>query len=205
LRGVVIHVEGGGDRRRDKDAIRVGFGAFLISLRDQARRAGRQWRVIACGSREAAFDSFSNGIRSLRDLHHFLLVDAEEVVDGKVRAHLTNRDRWDLSAISEEDVHLMAQVMETWFVADPEAVGRYFGKDVQVNALPTAADLELVDKSEIGKALAKASKRTAKAGYQKIRDASRLLAEVDPAKVRSRCRHCNRLFVEVGGALADAE
>ena len=201
MRGVVIHVEGGGDRRRDKEAIREGFGAFLPSLRDQARKAGRQWRIIACGSRQDAFASFAYGMRSMEDHHHFLLVDAEKVVEGPVRAHLTKHDRWDLSAMSDEQLHLMAQVMETWFVADPEGVARYFGKGFQGKALPNAADLEIVDKTEIEKALAKASKDTAKAGYQKIRDASRLLAEVDTAKVRGRCKHCERMFLALQQAI----
>jgi hypothetical protein len=38
------------------------------------------------------------------------------------QGHLKERDKWDLAGVPEEHVHVMAQVMETWFVADPKNV-----------------------------------------------------------------------------------
>lgn len=55
-------------------------------------------------------------------------------------------------------------------------------------------NLEAVAKDNVAKALAEATRDTQKGSYHKVRHASDLLKQIDPAKVQKRCRHCVRLF-----------
>ncbi len=126
-----------------------------------------------------------------------LLVDSEAPVTAPTPVeHLRTRrgDEWDMTGIPADRVHLMVQTMETWIVADPEELADYYGQGFDGNALPTAADLETVGKDDIAQALVRATRRTGKGSYKKIEHASSLLARIDPAKARRRCRHCERLF-----------
>jgi hypothetical protein len=88
----------------------------------------------------------------------------------------------------------MAQTMETWIIADPDALSAYYGHTFRKNVLPRAQNLEAVAKDDVAKALAEATRDTQKGSYHKIRHASDLLKQIDPAKVQKRCRHCVRLF-----------
>lgn len=84
--------------------------------------------------------------------------------------------------------------METWLLADEDALGKYYGQHFASSALPNGLDLETVPKGTVQSSLNKATARTSKGQYHKIRHASALLAEVDPKRLRQRCSHCDRLF-----------
>ncbi len=136
------------------------------------------------------------------DTISILLVDAETAVRSMPKAHLRERDSWDLDGIPEEHVHLMAQVMETWFVADPENVKAYYGKDFNDEALPKHAEPESVSKAAITAGLEKATKNTKKGRYHKIKHGSDLLKRVAPDTVKQKCPHCKRLFDGLEALLA---
>ena len=77
---VKVYVEGGGDGRDLRTRCRKGFSAFF----EKAGLAGRMPRVVACGSRESAFDRFRTAFAA-RKAGEFvaLLVDSEApVADG---------------------------------------------------------------------------------------------------------------------------
>ena len=126
-----------------------------------------------------------------------LVVDAEGPVEASPRAHLRVSDGWDLTGIPEDAVHLMAQVMETWIVADPKALAAYYGRGFSERKLPARTNLEEEPKARILHALKEATRHTAKGAYHKINHAAQLLRRMDPAKVRSRCDHCERFFNEL--------
>jgi hypothetical protein len=83
-----------------------------------------------CGSREEAYGMFRRRIDNDPSGHVFLLVDAEGAVSSPPapREHLSQGDGWDLSSATDEQCHLMAQVMESWFLADPDALERFYGQ-----------------------------------------------------------------------------
>lgn len=59
--------------------------------------------------------------------------------DWQPQKHLGERsgDRWDKpKGARETDCHLMVQVMESWFLADREALSRFFGEGSHDNVLP---------------------------------------------------------------------
>jgi len=190
---IAIYLEGGGnDSAEAKASLRQGMSEFLKP--EQARQRRTRWRVVPCGGRKEAFDAFMNAMQEEPDVFNVLLVDSETAVAAQPRAHLKNRDGWDLNAVSEDSVHLMAQCMETWLVSDPEALSGYYRKDFNANALPKRMNLEEEPKTSIYSALEAATKDTQKGSYGKIAHGSALLKLIDAKKVKTRCPHCQRLF-----------
>ena len=115
--------------------------------------------------------------------------------------HLNDRDGWIIDSGMEACVHLMVQTMETWIVADPDALEIYYQPRFRASALPRALNLESVSKVDIEMALDEATKDTQKGKYKKIRHAKDLLARIDAEKVNSRCPHSKRFFEYVKSAI----
>jgi hypothetical protein len=188
VNGVAVYIEGGGDSRAGRDRIRQGMSGFLVSLRAAANRKRLHWKVVACSGRDGARDAFLTAIKTSPETFNVLLVDSESPVAQPPRAHLRLRDGWTLEGARENSIHLMIQVMEAWIIADPDAMARYYDKQFLKNAFPRTQNLETVEKDRIYKALAHATAKTKKGEYHKIDHAADLLGEIDPGKVRRRCR-----------------
>jgi hypothetical protein len=195
---VKLYVEGGGDTQLLKTACRQGFAEFLA----KAGLAGRLPRVVAGGSRNSAYDMFCTSIQAGEPA--LLLVDSEEAVkpaaqpgdaavvsdraQWKPWLHLKDRvgDGWAMPAGSEDvHCHLMVQCMESWLLADRDALSRFFGQGFKASALPAASrPLEELSKPSIYQSLAQAtSDCKTKDAYGKGDHSFKLLALIDPAKV----------------------
>jgi hypothetical protein len=192
---VRIYVEGGGNLGALRSECRRGFAEFFAKFIPR----GKQPRIIACGSRNEALDDFRTALRKYRDERVVLLVDAEApVATGQtVWTHLNQRDGWvPPEGATEENTHLMVQCMESWFLADPEALTDYFGQGFQVSALPRNPNIEAVAKQEVFRALEAATRQTRTKGtYSKGGHSFALLALIDPTKVRGASPHAERLAV----------
>ncbi len=187
-----LYVEGGGDSADLKAACREGFTTFIT----RAGIANRP-RVVACGSRGNAFESFRTAVRLGQPA--MLLVDSEEQVaadhargdaDGwQPWRHLTQRngDHWEKpDGGNEQDCHLMVQCMESWFIADRETLARFFGAGFDVRKLPRSPKIEAVPKQVIYNSLHLATRGCdGKGEYHKGRHSFKLLACIDPGKVTS--------------------
>ncbi|MGD0410972.1 MAG: DUF4276 family protein [Verrucomicrobiota bacterium] len=191
---IAIYFEGGGDSAENKAKLRHGISAFLKPLVDLARQRRSRWSITSCGGRGQAWDAFSDALEKEPEKFNVLLVDSEEAVTASPRAHLQQRDGWNLQGAQEEQVHLMAQCMETWLVADPDALADYYGQGFNRNALPRRINLEDEPKSQIHAALESATRQTQKGSYGKVKHAGKLLTLVSPEKAKPRCHHCDRLF-----------
>jgi hypothetical protein len=147
---IKIYLEGGGDFKEQKSALRQGMTAFLGSLRDHAESRKIAIQVVVCGGRQKTFEAFEHSVRSggEPEIVSFLLVDAERDVELTPREHLEKRDRWKLNFASDECIHLMVQTMETWIIADPEKVSAYYKKGF-VSCLPKHDNLEKVPKAKV--------------------------------------------------------
>ena len=204
-------MEGGGDSRDTKTALRQGMEAFLITIKAAVREKSWRWKLICCGSRNETFRKFRKAFQDGEYAITVLLVDAEAPVEGlvedrSVRDHLRSRDRWDLDFVSAADViHLMIQTMETWIVADQQALAKYYGKGFRGNALPRTINLEATAKTEISGALNRTTRYTQKGLYHKIRHTSDLLKKIDPQQVANRCPSCARLFNTLFCMLSDED
>lgn len=192
MASVTIYVEGGGDDRKSLGLVRQAFREFFCEFR------GRMPRIISCGSRGAAYEDFMTALRiAARNGSPgliILLVDAEaEVRVASAKQHLSERDRWDLRGIDDDQVHLMVQAIEAWMIADRGALRDYFGQGFSENPLPGRPP-ETIPKDDLKRALKEAGRETNKKGYNEIADGTAILAMLDPATVRAKCLWCKRLF-----------
>lgn len=191
---VAIYMEGGGDGRDTKDALRRGMEVFLEPIKQAARDKAMRWKLVCCGPRNEAYRRFRNALQEEDHGVVVLLVDAEGPLVTDAGSHLHTRDGWDVTSIDDNLIHLMVQTMEAWIVADGSALRAYYGQHFNAGALPKAADLENVGKRDLETALRRATRHTQKGDYHKIRHASDLLRRMNAETVRARCAHCQRLF-----------
>ena len=170
-------------------------------------------RIVACGSRNDAFDRFQTAFLSRTgDDYPILLVDSEDPVadanqpdanpSGAWR-HLAGRDRWTRPADAADDqAQMMVTAMETWLLADRTALAAYFPR-MNPNALPADTEQEDRRKEEVLPALANATRPSSRGAYNKGRDSFELLAQVDPAVLRNKLPHFRR-FVDTLNAHASS-
>ena len=181
--GLYLFIEGGGDGGRQHTEFRNGFRTFL----EKAGLAGRMPRIVASGAREHAYEDFCDALKEGK--RALLLVDSEDPVSEKSPwAHLKQRpgDLWETPPGAEDDdCHLMVQCMESWFLADRDALAAFFGSDFRAQKLPPAKKpIEQVSKADVLKKLPEATKhRKTKGSYAKGKHSFDLLAQIDPAKV----------------------
>jgi Domain of unknown function (DUF4276) len=194
VREIRIYVEGGGDRSDTRAAIREGFSHFLKPLRERARHRGIGWSITACGSRNAAFEAFRTARETHPEAFLVLLVDSEAPVTHGPWKHLHVRDGWDSGDLPDEHCHLMAQAVEAWLTADPDALVNYYGQGFQRSALSRRQDVEAIPKDDLERSLNRATQHTQKGRYHKIRHCSDLLGRLSQERVRARARHCDLLF-----------
>ncbi len=155
-------------------------------------------RVVACGSRQRAYDQFCAAIDEAEtDSFIVLLVDSETAVAASDSPweHLKKRDKWAQPSAAEDDsAQLMVQCMEAWFVADRRSLGAYFGKDFKAAALPARDDVEAIAKGDLERTLERATKSCSKGSYNKGRHSFELLGCLDPSKVMNSSCHARRLI-----------
>ncbi len=197
---IEIYVEGAGPKNADI-AYRQAFKTFLAGFDAILRERGGRLQTIPCGTRRLTYDKFCEALkRKQADTFPILLVDSEAEVKqfGEVWRHLKARegDGWERPEGAEEThCHLMAQAMEAWFFADPEALVRFYGAEkFHPNALPNRQNVEDIPKSDHIPAFEAATKDTTKGRYHKIQHGPKILETLDSAKVRGRAPHCERLF-----------
>jgi hypothetical protein len=179
-----LYVEGGGDSKLLRTAGRRGFSEFLA----KAGLKGHMPRIVACGGRRQAYDDFCTALRQSRHVA-MLLVDSEDAVTVPSSwTHLLQRpaDAWPTPPdATDDDCHLMVQCMESWLLADRDALKTFFGQGYDANALPPEQNsIETIPKIVVYQALAKATKDCkTKERYGKGEHSFLLLALIDPVKV----------------------
>lgn len=191
---IKLYVEGGGDSKSLRTACREGFGAFI----EKAGLSGRMPRIVACGGRDKAYDKFKIA-HANQDGISLLLVDAERPVEqAGTWEHLQGApDEWPRPAGATDDqCHLMVQIMESWFLADRDALREFYSQGYRENALPQNPQIERVAKDDVLDGLDRAARSTSKRGYDKGSHSFEILARLDPEKVQNSSPHAKR-FVEV--------
>ncbi|NOY93018.1 MAG: DUF4276 family protein [Deltaproteobacteria bacterium] len=193
----MLFVEGGGDNNHAlATACRKGFRKFLEKT---GSFTGRMPRIVACGGRGQAYKRFCSAFREAQPCDSVvLLVDSEAPVSQTSSwKHVAQRqgDGWQQPGnATDEQLHLMIECMESWFLADPHALEEFFGQGFQRSALPPGTSLESVQKQGVYDALKQATRNTQGGPYGKGKHSFALLARVDPNKVRAAAPSADRLL-----------
>ncbi len=159
----------------------------------------QQLTVIPCGGRADTFAKFCDAIDKEPDVTNVLLVDAEEpvAITADPCRHLLERpaDRWKMpNGVATEQCHLMTTCMESWLIVDRSALRRTFGPHLNLRALPPESRAEHTTPARIRASLNRAVGDTPSRAFDKIKDAQRLLCEIDASVVRKHCQWCDRLL-----------
>jgi Domain of unknown function (DUF4276) len=163
---VKVYVEGGGDHNKALQTLcRQGFSEFFR----KAGFAGRMPRIVACGARSRAFESFrtSHGNAQAGEFP-VLLVDSEDPVVGERWEHVRLRtgDGWARpDGALEDQIHFMVQAMEAWFHADKDALQRYYGHCFRTAALSPRLDIDNIPKADLVSGLRSATRDCQKGEY----------------------------------------
>ena len=184
---VMLYVEGGGEHARE---FRRGLGMFI----ERAGAAGKMPRIVICGRRDNAFDKFRTAHEYGEDA--MLLVDAEEPVTAVGPwEHLKGRDYWNQPVGAKDaQCHLMVQVMESWFLADVDALESYYGQGFRRQALPRNPKIEDVSKLDVNNGLDQATRDSQKGPYSKGKHSFEILERLDPTKVMEASPYAKRLI-----------
>ncbi len=181
------------------NALRKGFNSFLKSEIDRARQRQHRlgFRTIAGGSTEETIKDFMTAARTHKDAINIVLIDSDNPDNGNLIAEVKQRASWDTEAgakIQDEQIHFMVQVMESWFLADRNALKKYYGQGFREKQLPGNPNVEQISKSDVDNGLKNATRDTRKKKYHKTQHAPDLLSSLDVDKVRCNAPSCDRLF-----------
>lgn len=155
-------------------AIRVY--AFLSEIADAARTKG--WRFAPpIATYGGPVQAFRIALRAHPDAWN-VLIDGEDPDEAALREK-------GLQGCDPERIFWMVQIMESWFLADPEALEKLFGKT------PPAGNpkVEEIPKKDILERLKKVAGE-----YHNVKHGAKLLASVGPGKVRKAAPNRDRMF-----------
>ena len=190
-----VYIEGGGNRDRDR-VLRRAFGAFFENADLQERLP----RIVAGHSRTKTYRGFCKA-HSNAGKGDFvaLLVDAESAVRPGATGwdHFRERkeDQWARPAGANDDqVHLMVECMEAWFLADRKCLATYFKSGFNARALPGQDNVEAIPKKDLFAGLKNATRNTKKGPYDKGKHSFEILEMLNPELVCHASPHAHHLI-----------
>lgn len=185
---VIVHIEGGGDKKTSKQILRRGFSKFIG--RFKTGQGKEMHPSTPCwGSIDETFKKFRSAVFENPDAYNLLLVDSDAQVVAEPVDHLP----YEFDGIDPSTIHLMVQAMEAWFMVDKDALKKYYGPDFKENNLPQRTNVEEIPKDELKPSITAAARSTTKGDYREIRDGSRILELLDREKVKQ-TTHGKRFF-----------
>ena len=177
-------------------ALREGFHNFFTELIEKARVKNIKFRIIMCGSKFITFKDFLNADKFYPESSVYFLLDSDAPVGNQTAKSFLQKQNpnWHWQDVKDEQCFLMAQVMESWFFADIDALENFYGKNFNRNTLSKNKNVETITKSDVEKGLANATKNTQKGEYHKTKHGAKILEIIDSKKVRESAHHCEILF-----------
>ena len=184
---VCLYIEGG-------RGLVAPFKDFIEKAVPGARHA---MQITLCAGRDDAVHDFLLGISKKPFLSHILLIDSEGPDDGRLFESLRRTREWtkrNPDSVSGDQVFWMVQLMEAWFLADRDALRKYYGSGLNENSLIGNPKVEEIPKLDVLDSLKNATRDTSKGKYLKGAHAARLLGYLNPACVRSVAPNFERLL-----------
>jgi hypothetical protein len=163
-------------------ALRVGMRKFFSTIADAASRKG--WHFAPpVATKGRPVQAFLIALQTHPTAWNVLLLDQEDSDEAANRKQA-------LADCDRDSVFWMIEIMESWFLADLDALRKLFGANVKASGNP---NVEGIPKKDVIDRL----KRLAKGDYQKVKHGVRLLASIDPAAVRRAAPDCERMFTTI--------
>jgi hypothetical protein len=173
-----IHYEGDTE-------LREGFRSFLREI--ETANEGHPPRLIAGRGREQAIADFRKALRIHPTAVNVLLIDSEGPDDGRLFETICQPQQ--IAEALKDRVFWMVECMESWFLADVDALCQHYRKDLR-EELRGNPKVEEIPKKDVLTRL-----KTATNGrYHKTKDAPHLLKRIRPELVRQAAPNCRRLF-----------
>jgi hypothetical protein len=192
-----VYVEGGGTSSEQRSRLRRAFRTLL-----QKADLGSV-EVVCVGPRSLAYSDFCRAL-AIHGSSALLLVDSEAAVNQSPWLHVHQHDdKWSKPGVASDDqLHLMVQMMENWFLCDRAMLASYFGKGFIAKHLPgTENAVEAIEKSRVQDGLRMATRNSQKGEYGKGAHSADLLERLDPARLRNAAPHFDRLLTVLSGRL----
>ncbi len=204
MKKVKVYVEGGGSTQFTRDPLRDGFDIFCHDLKLLAYNNDCELTFILCGGKTETIRDFKKALISNNDAIKVLLVDSDGPVTQQPKKHLKIK----IPEVTDDQCHLMVQIMESWFLADLNALrGFYIDEldDKELNKYQDINNVENIDKKDIEQVLIQATKETSYGNYWeygKTLHASKILKRLNANTVRKKAKHCDRLFTTLETLIA---
>ena len=192
---VKIYVEGGGDRRAQQVELRRAFSTVFEKCGFDRPRTPS---VTCCGSRNAAYSDFVTSLSKIGDLA-LLLVDSEGPVAGCYWNYVVSRDSWVRPAQANDDqLHFMMELMESWFLADREALEKFFGEGFTKTSLPGRSDnVDTIPKHDVEVGIDNASRHSKRGKYHKGQHSADILCLIDIVKLKAASKSFREVIAAV--------
>ena len=178
-------------------ALLNGFRAFLKPVIDVVRQRRIRFQLVSCKSTDETIKDFMDAVHLRPEVFNVLLIDSDRPDNGRLIASLKNRSTWDNQIganVQDDQLHFMVQVMESWFLADNNALATYYGRGFQANRLRPNPNVEQIPGNDVISGLQAATRNTSQKRYHKTKHAPALLQAIDSDKVRNAAPNCRRLF-----------
>ncbi len=205
---ITIYVEGGGDSKELHSRCREGFRKLIEKCGFQ----GPMPKIIACGGRSQTFEMFQIA-HSNQNGYAILLVDSEEPVSGNDFTpnssigwdHLGNTDHWSRPANAHNNqAQMMTTCMESWIMADHQAIRNFYGSCVHEISLFPVQNLETRLRHDVQSQLVHATANCGrKRGYKKGEHSFRLLSSLNPDTLSNHLQNFHRFRQTLGEVITD--
>ncbi|MDB9310587.1 DUF4276 family protein [Aphanizomenon sp. CS-733/32] len=196
---------------RNTSSLREGFSKFFQELVDIAKEQKIEFRIVMCGSRADAYENFKLSLESNPESFNILLIDSESPIspDQNSWEHLRNRKedqswiRGDNLDYDDDQCHFMVQAMESWFVADIDALKGFYGEEFKeekiIRGMGNYQNIEQVSPKTLLVWLESATRHSKHGKYDKKtrrppHHALEILKRLNADIVRQSSPYCDRLF-----------
>ncbi len=178
------------------EGLKRGFDTFLREIKTAARSKGWDFDTVATNGTPAK--DYITALKTHSRAWNVLLLDSDEAL---VRSSTSLSRKKGLKGCDPDSIFWMVEIMESWFLADPEALERHYKGGFKTKAVKGNREVEKIPKADVLRRLENATRRTKAGKYQK-NHAFKVLELINPARVRNAAPNCDRMFSVILGKLA---